>query len=438
MNPPATRNARPSRLPRSRPRAAGSGTVLVTLLMALLSCVPTPDPGPAQDALLRDSAGVVIVENRRPDPRAVLPEVRSLSATPRLSIGSEDGVTGTPLFRVRGSVRLSDGRVVVANGGTSELFFFSREGQLEMRVGGAGGGPAEFAPLGGLPVGPSMIAALPGDTIVAHDGVGGKILVLAPDGEFLRSSRLREAGGLRTVELATGVGWLDDGTVLVTTSRRADSTVTAEAMEGMLRPWLVLRRFGPDGGEQDAIGTFPGNQRYTRVRNNLDRSGTGTIRIGSSPVPFAHRFLAASRGSRVAVGITDRSEIMLFGTEGRLQRLVRGSVAQRAVTEADRDAWVVAHGGTPPVVPFPEMMPAFETLMVDDQRRLWVEIYRPAPASGPSRWIVHDDEGRRLGEVTMPDGFRPLEIGRDYVLGVWKDEWEVEFVQLYDLHTPPK
>ena len=35
--------------------------------------------------------------------------------------------------------------------------------------------------------------------------------------------------------------------------------------------------------------------------------------------------------------------------------------------------------------------------------------------------------------MPLPAGFRPHEIGLDYLLGVWKDELGVEYVQLYDL-----
>jgi hypothetical protein len=35
--------------------------------------------------------------------------------------------------------------------------------------------------------------------------------------------------------------------------------------------------------------------------------------------------------------------------------------------------------------------------------------------------------------VTFPQGFRPLEIGRDYVLGLFLDEMDVETIQMYEL-----
>ena len=33
----------------------------------------------------------------------------------------------------------------------------------------------------------------------------------------------------------------------------------------------------------------------------------------------------------------------------------------------------------------------------------------------------------------MPSGFEVLRIGGDYVLGLWKDDLGVEYVQMYEL-----
>lgn len=65
---------------------------------------------------------------------------------------------------------------------------------------------------------------------------------------------------------------------------------------------------------------------------------------------------------------------------------------------------------------------------------LWVAEYRVLDE--PSRWQIFDPSGRWLGELTLPDGGRITEIGDDYVLGVWRDEAEVETVRLYGLRKP--
>ena len=44
-----------------------------------------------------------------------------------------------------------------------------------------------------------------------------------------------------------------------------------------------------------------------------------------------------------------------------------------------------------------------------------------------------DAEGRWLGAVTMPGRFRPYQIGDTGILGVLRDELDVERVRLYEL-----
>jgi len=46
---------------------------------------------------------------------------------------------------------------------------------------------------------------------------------------------------------------------------------------------------------------------------------------------------------------------------------------------------------------------------------------------------VFDPGGRWLGEMTLPEGFRVFEIGKDYALGVYRDELGIEHVRMYGL-----
>ena len=46
---------------------------------------------------------------------------------------------------------------------------------------------------------------------------------------------------------------------------------------------------------------------------------------------------------------------------------------------------------------------------------------------------VFDPDGIWLGTVATPRGLRVTEIGTDYVVGVWRDELDVEYIRVYDL-----
>jgi hypothetical protein len=46
---------------------------------------------------------------------------------------------------------------------------------------------------------------------------------------------------------------------------------------------------------------------------------------------------------------------------------------------------------------------------------------------------VFDPDGRMLGQVVLPSGLDVKQIGDDFVLAVWRDEYEVEHVRMYEL-----
>ncbi len=83
---------------------------------------------------------------------------------------------------------------------------------------------------------------------------------------------------------------------------------------------------------------------------------------------------------------------------------------------------------------FPETRAAFSDLRVDGTGSIWLKTGRHFPPVAPSNeWTVFSEVGVLLGSLSLPDRFEALEFGGDYVLGVWKDEMDVEFVRLYSL-----
>jgi len=59
------------------------------------------------------------------------------------------------------------------------------------------------------------------------------------------------------------------------------------------------------------------------------------------------------------------------------------------------------------------------------------------PSDPQPTWTVFADDGHVLGTVDTPPGLEIYQIGNDYVLGVWRDETDVEHVRLYGLSKTP-
>jgi hypothetical protein len=86
---------------------------------------------------------------------------------------------------------------------------------------------------------------------------------------------------------------------------------------------------------------------------------------------------------------------------------------------------------TPPL----DSMPAFENLLVDTEGNVWVADTRSPYTPTPS-WNVFDAEGVWLGGVEGPEGFRVSHIGSNAMVGLWKDELEVEHALVFEIVKP--
>jgi hypothetical protein len=103
-------------------------------------------------------------------------------------------------------------------------------------------------------------------------------------------------------------------------------------------------------------------------------------------------------------------------------------------TRADSDETVESER-TRPAQP---TLPAFQTLRVDSEGNLWVEHTRLSKypereldATEQQTWTVFDSGGVVIGDVTTPAGLAISQIGKDWILGVWKDDDGVEHVRLH-------
>ena len=88
-----------------------------------------------------------------------------------------------------------------------------------------------------------------------------------------------------------------------------------------------------------------------------------------------------------------------------------------------------------PDIPIPEMMPSFESLLVDEEGWLWAKKYEWDPERR-SAWVVFDPSGRAHGSVETPVGVEIHQIDSGFMLGVWTDELDVEYVRRYRVNRP--
>ncbi len=369
----------------------------------------------------RDSAGVMIVENARPATETRLGW--RVGEAPAVSIG-RDGDEAYQLYGVEDATRLSDGRIAVANAGTSELRFFSVDGGHMESWGRVGEGPGEFAQYD-----PGAVSEWPGDSIIAAAWWRGQIVIFDPAGNHGRTATLGEGR-------FSFLGLMPDGDILAKPGLPVGMQFGAggSTLRRQEAEYAVIR---PTGEIRASLGTNPGDEWFFSPNSPTAR-----------PHPFGRSVLATVWGPLAVVTANDSYEIRAYDRDGVLAKIVHRDHELRAPTQAELDAWLTEsyadrseedqtrllalHEGMTLV----EFFPAFSALQSDPLGYLWVQEYK-FPEQDENVWTVFDVDGRVQGFAETPRDFDVFEIGEDYLLGSTTDDLGVERVELWSLDRAP-
>lgn len=395
-------------------------TELITALSVSLAGVACAESGTSGSPATRtDSAGVEIVESTVPAWTTETAPV--VSAAPTLRIGSVDGPEETQLFEVRFATVLSDARIVIGNSGTSELRFFGPDGSFEFAVGGEGEGPGEFGFIS------SVYSRLPGDTLRVFDGSTRRITEFTGSGDLVRSVALDppEIGDFGVFFSGT----FQDGRLAVNT---LELPPTGEMSDGDLvrgeRTYWAL----------DAVDAAAGEVARLLDPERLVQIVDGGVRIYRLEYRIAEQAVAHAD---LVVASTDRHEVRWYTPDGALRRIARWEGELRELTPDMFEEWLDGLEGGPEVVAntralnedrLPSRLPTMQSLLVDEAGNAWLRGYEVTP-SDPDLWTVISADGEWLGTVEFPPGLQPYEIGEDYVIGLWRDELDIQYVHLHEL-----
>jgi hypothetical protein len=392
--------------------------VAVVAGLAGWACASADAPGPG--VARPDSLGVEVVESATPIWRDGAGW--TVSAEPALTLGVAEGDPNQLFGRVVGALRLSDGRIVVAT--DNQLRYFDPAGGFLRSSGRTGGGPGEFTSL-------AWIGRLGGDSLLAWDRGNFRLTVIGPGGEYMRSARM-DRPGFGFVNI---VGLLPGRSLLA----RLESS---EPVDGVRRDSLAYLRYSLDGGAPDTVARLPGPTFYTVVTRRPD----GRLASArSNLIPFSPVSSAVTSRHGFFFGAGETYEIREYTGGGDLRRLIRGPVSPVALTDDHRAAyrvWILAALPNDEArralehvwgeMPVAKTAPAYGGLGADDDGNLWVFNY-PLPGETVSTAMVFDSTGVLLGGVVPPRGLALTHIGADFVLGIWRDESDVEYVRLYRL-----
>jgi len=386
------------------------------MILLLAGAVACRHPAPvATTTNTADSAGVQVVTSTGPAWGDRPGWTVASRAT--LTLGGVAGDSALDFLGIVGAKRMADGSLVVANGGTSELRWFSASGKHIRTVGGRGNGPGKFAAL-------LSLYSL-GDTLLAWDGRAHILRRVGPSGELLRQDTLRLADSTR---LFAVLGVFSDGSVLA----EAGTALELKGREpGSVRPGRSLFRIGPQGA--DSIGVLPGEELQLSITG-------GRATLSAVPFGLGSRLSVLPDGYITSEG--DRMQLQEHDMTGRLRRIVRwpgGRVPVSTDDIARQGRALLASAGTGMQkaqldsawrsITKPDSLPAIIGLVPDPLSLAWVR-QGGHVADADAVWWVFSRDGAWLGSLTLPTAASPLDISGEWIVLRTVDENRIERVEV--------
>lgn len=389
------------------PRSRSASLLLPVLVAALAACGDGAGAAAGWAGTIDTLAGGRVLV-RNPE-RGAWRSGEEWKLVEELRIGSAEE-EGPALFGNVMDVEVDGlGRVWVVDSQAGEIRVFGPDGRHVRTIGRKGSGPGEFQNLVGIERGP-------GERIWAYDF------------DLSRFSVFDTAGRLVTSHL-----------------RR---------QQVMMMPWRG--GFDARGRFYDASG-IPGPQRFTLVLLRYDsamapvdtmtipRVETEEVKVerGQSrafaQLPYGPmQVWERSRDGGLWTGVTGRYELHHLSFPGDTTRTIVREHRPVPVTAAEKDSaiagleWFTKMGGRIDRGRIPDVKPAFEGLLEDNQGFLWVA---PSVAEGARRpYDVFDPEGRYLSRVEFPGperGMYLVAVRGDRAYGVVSDDDGVQYVVRY-------
>jgi hypothetical protein len=194
----------------------------------------------------------------------------------------------------------------------------------------------------------------------------------------------------------------------------------------------------------DSLFDVPGWEGMVVIRRSDQ-----VMQMSIASRPFGRSTRIGGAGDRIFIGTPSTFEIQIHGLDGAIESIVRVLRPLEPLTAAEIDAYKerqleLVEGDEAlrerqrqlDELDYPETKPAFGGVLTSDaQGNLWVQGLA-ATGYEAVEWTVFDREYRMLGTIQMPPRFAVSWIGEDLVLGVWRDDFDVEYVQGYELIKP--
>jgi len=405
-------------------------SILWTVPALVLAAACGGEAGGAADwsGTVEDSAGVQLVRNTL---TSLWGEGDAWTLEDVMTIGEAAGNPDYQFGQIAGIGVTSDGRIILVDQQAQHLKLFSPEGVYEKTIGQPGSGPGEFGP----GVGPVLVGRA--DTLIVPDLGNQRVNVMNSDGSDPASFRMSFERGIPARWDMMGDGDL----VYQLRSLNLPNTEQRDTLD-------LIVRADYSGEIRDTVMTPRRGESFTFTEDGQPK------RLVFAPEPV----WSVVGEDGVSFAINDVYRISVYDADGGLTRVISLPLERQAVTQADIDFFIetvkriATEQGAPPqqlelllsTFNFADHFPAFLQMMPGPDGSLWVQrvqqptllspeeqkTWNPQLDLGSTQWDVFDSEGRYLGIVDMPHKFQPVTFRDDLVYGIWRDEFDVQYVRV--------
>jgi hypothetical protein len=369
-------------------------------------------------AIVRDSLGVRIVEHSGNPSTVTSIEV---AANPSFLHGTAPA--DYSFQRISDGALLPDGGAVILDSGNQEAILIEEGGKSWRLLAASGEGPDEIRRA-------QTIHAVGQSTVIIEDDGNSKFMMFS-DGAFTESVGTRADVSLTSALMI--VGFDAEGRFIMTTS---------QFNSRFEEPWFQgsVVRFDLAAFRADTIARFDMAARSPR----------------DGPYhPFGAFGIAISTGGGIVLGRGDLPELRWLTSDGELKQIVRWEPTPVYPTDRDVELFAIRIGedlrrvnpgiGSTDLDNLIERqraryrvdqdiaMPLYRDIYPDDVGRLWIEEFSVrASDDGAAPITVMSMDGQSLGVVDLPDDLRILDIRQGRILGVVRDDLDVQSVAVLE------
>ena len=397
--------------------------VLAGLLAGLVACRPAARPA-------APSTDIPVIGSDAP----------AWAAGQGLVLADSPSVVIDGLASANAAIRLSDGRIVVAQVSPTGLSYFGADGRHLYDAGQREDGPDALRSVVQVSLGHA-------DSVAVYDFAARSLVLFDVNGGRAGTVDVARVTAPSGVNGFLPQGLAPDGRYLL----QGDETRypfpggPGEVLADSTRLYFLAR----DGRLTDSSSRlFEGESFGFEAKT---KAGQSMVLPLARPLGIALRVGTGPAG--IWLGDGSAWELRHLGPHGAVDRIVRLRRDLAPLTPALRDSFVARFRtrrlGTDPrgldrqfaaridQAPFPTTLPAFLSIVVGADSTVWVQhagLLEGERGDATLDWTLIGADGRWLGDLTMPPHFRPTAAGRDWVLGLGRGADGAAKVELFALH----